>query len=94
MISFQHVEAVCQYARHMLQAVGLVEHLKDRLAVLHFGDEMSGEQIGHVPGLASGPDVVGGFGRNLTIEARVLAEHVGKLVHESGSFPSRSHLFR
>ena len=71
MIGFQHVEAVCEYARHILQALGLVEHLEDRLAVLHIGDEMSGEQVGHVAGVAGSADVVGRFGGNFVVEARV-----------------------
>jgi hypothetical protein len=77
----------------VLQAVGLIQHFEDVLALLNIGDEMGGEEVGKIAGLAGGSNVVGGFGGNLVVEAGIFAEHVGKLVHEGGGFAASGHLF-
>jgi hypothetical protein len=64
----------------------VIVKLEDVLAVMNVGKEVSGQEVGHVTGIASSPDMVRGLGRNLVIEAGISPKKLGEVTHERFSF--------
>ena len=76
-----------------MKTFGVVVNFEDVLAVMNVGEEVSGEEVGHVTGVASGSDVVGSLRGTFVVEGGISREEVGEVAHEGVDLSGRVGLF-